>query len=135
GGEPVEAGVLVVQLVAVTRDLAEGGAEAGRAVAGEADQRRLLVEGPADGLADPEGGVGGELEALAPVELVDGVLEPQVALLDEIEQLHAGRHRVAAGDAHDQAEVGADEPVLGRCRLAYRLAQVTGSFTRVEVRL
>ncbi len=96
------------------RHLAQGGPEAGRAVAGEADQAGLLVEGPADGLADPEGGVGGELEALAPVELVDGVLEAEVALLDEVEQLHARGQGVAAGDAHDEAQVGPDEAVLGR---------------------
>ena len=99
GGEPVEAGVLVVELVAVAGHLPQRGPEAGRAVAGEAHEAGLLVEGPADGLADPEGGVGGELEALAPVELVDGVLEAEVALLDEVEQLHAGGQGVAAGDA------------------------------------
>ena len=92
---------------------AQGGPQAGRAVAGEADEAGLLVEGPADGLADPEGGVGGELEALAPVELVDGVLEAEVALLDEVQELHAGGQGVAAGDADDEAEVGPDEPVLG----------------------
>jgi hypothetical protein len=85
----VQAGVLVVELVAVAGGLAQRGAEAGRTVAGEADEAGLLVERPADGLADPEGGVGRELEALAPVELVDGVLEAEVALLDEVEQLHA----------------------------------------------
>ena len=105
--------MLVVELVAVAGHLAQGGPEAGRAVAGEADEAGLLVEGPADGLADPERGVGGELEALAPVELVDGVLEAEVALLDEVEELHAGGQGVAAGDAHDEAEVGPDEPVLG----------------------
>src|SRR3954454_2712075 len=127
--------MLVIELVAVAGHRPQRGAKAGGTIPGKAHEARLLVERPADGLTDPEGGVRGELEALAPVELVDGVLEAEVALLDEIEQLHAGRHRVAAGDAHDQAEVGADEPVLWRCRLAYRLAQVTGSFTRVEVRL
>ena len=104
----------------------------GRAVAGEADEARLLVEGPADGLADPEGGVGGELEALAPVELVDGVLEAEVALLDEVEQLHAGRQRVAAGDAHDEAEVGPDEAVLGRGALAGEAAVLGGVVAGVD---
>ena len=103
GGEPVEAGVLVVELVTVARDLAQRGAEAGRAVAGEADEAGLLVEGPADGLADPERGVGGELEALAPVELVDGVLEAEVALLDQVEELHGVGEGVAAGDATRRA--------------------------------
>src|SRR3954469_2295196 len=126
----MEAGVLLVELVAVAGHGPQGGSQAGRTIAGEPHQARLLVERPADGLTDPEGGVRGELEALAPVELVDGVLEAEVALLDEVEQLHAGGHRVAARHAHDQAEIGADEPVLGRGRLPYRLAQVTGPLAR-----
>ena len=134
GGEAVEAGVLVVELVAVAGHLAQGGAEAGRAVAGEADQAGLLVERPADGLADPEGGVGGELEALAPVELVDGVLEAEVALLDEVEQLHAGGQGVAAGDAHDEAEVGPDEPVLGPGGGAVEAAVLGGGARRSAMR-
>ena len=113
-GQAVQSGVLVVELVAVARDLAQRGAEACGPVARQTDQGRLLVERPADGLADPEGGVGRELEALAPVELVHGVLQAEVALLDQVQQLHARRERVAAGDADHEAEVGPDEPVL-RC--------------------
>ena len=113
GGEPVEPGVLVVELVAVAGHGPQGGTKAGRPVAGQTDQAGLLVEGPADGLADPEGGVGGELEALAPVELVDRVLEAEVALLDEIEQLHARGQGVAAGHTHHEPQIGADETVLG----------------------
>ena len=119
--------MLVVELVAVAGHLAQGGPQAGRAVAGQAHQAGLLVEGPADGLADPEGGVGGELEPLAPVELVDGVLEPEVALLDQVQQFHAGRQGVAAGHAHHQAEVGPDEPVLGRVGVADGLVDVAAS--------
>src|SRR6476659_1379003 len=100
----MEEGVLVVELVTVARDGPQGGTQGGRTVAGEADQAGLLVEGTPDGLPDPEGGVGGELEALAPVELVDGVLEAEVALLDQVQELHAGGKGVAAGDAHDEAE-------------------------------
>ena len=116
-------------------DLAQGGPEARRAVAREADEAGLLVEGPADGLADPEGGVGGELEALAPVELVDGVLEAEVALLDEVEQLHARGKGVAPGHADDQAEVGPDEPVLGVGGGADRPLQLAAALTGVERRL
>ena len=115
--------MLVVELVAVAGHLAQRGAQAGRAVAGQADEAGLLVERPADGLADPERGVGGELEALAPVELVDGVLEAEVALLDEVEQLHARGQGVAAGDADDEAEVGPDEAVLGGVRHPHDLVE------------
>ena len=98
-GQPVQPGVLDVELFAVARGLAQRGAQAGRTVARQADEAGLLVEGPADGLADPERGVGGELEAAAPVELVDGVLEAEVALLDEVAEVHALGERVAPGDA------------------------------------
>ena len=129
-GEPVQLGGLGVELLALGAGGAEGGPEAGRAVAGEADEAGLLVEGPADGLADPEGGVGGELEALAPVELVDGVLEAEVALLDQVEELHARGQRVAAGDADDEAQVGPDEPVLGGGGVARRPCAARGRAAR-----
>ena len=41
------------------------------------------------------------------------MLEAEVALLDEVEQVHALGQGVAAGDADDETEVGADEAVLG----------------------
>ncbi len=106
-------GVVLVERLAVARGLTQGRTEAGRAVTRDADEAGLLVECPADGLADPEGGVGRELEATAPVELVDGVLEAEVALLDEVEQVHALGEGVAASDADHESEVGADEPILG----------------------
>ena len=65
-----------------------------------------------DGLADPPGGVGGELEALAPVELLDRVHQAQVALLDQVEQRQLGG-LVLLGDGDHQAQVGLDEG-LGR---------------------
>ena len=105
--------VRLVERLTVARCLAQGGPQARRAVAGDPDQAGLLVERPADGLADPERGIGRELEATPPVELVDGVLEAEVALLDEVEQVHALGQRVTAGDGHDETEVGADEAVLG----------------------
>src|SRR4051794_15352422 len=52
---------------------------------------RPVLAMPGDRLADPPGGVGGELEALAPVELLDRVHQAEVALLDEVEQRQAGR--------------------------------------------
>jgi hypothetical protein len=89
GGEAVQFGVAHVERLAVAAGLTQRGAQAGRTVAGDTDEAGLLVERTADGLADPEGGVGRELEATAPVELVDRVLEAEVALLDEVEQVHA----------------------------------------------
>ncbi len=57
---------------------------------------------------NPPGGVRGELEPLAPVELLDGVDETEVALLDEVGQRQA-RPLVLAGDGNDEAKVGVDE--------------------------
>jgi hypothetical protein len=58
-------------------------------VHGKADRSALIAESACDGLADPPGGVRGELEALAPVELLDGADESEIALLDEIEEVEA----------------------------------------------
>jgi hypothetical protein len=68
-----------------------------------------VLDGPADRLADPPGGVRGELEALAPVELLDGVDEAEVALLDEVGERQA-RPLVLTGDRDHEPEVGIDEP-------------------------
>src|SRR4029453_8782460 len=51
-----------------------------------ADRRRLVRDRALARLANPPGGVGRELEALPPVELLDGTVEPDHALLDEIQQ-------------------------------------------------
>ena len=54
------------------------------------------------------------------------MLEAEVALLDEVEQLHARRQGIPTGDAHHQAEVGADEAVLGGGGGLHRPAQLRG---------
>ena len=81
-------------------------------VHGDADGARLVRQRPRDGLADPPRSVSAELEAAPVVELVYGAHEPQVALLDEVEQRHAAPD-VALGDGHDEAQVGLDELALG----------------------
>ena len=106
-------GIADVEGLTIAAGLAQGCPQAGRTIAGDADEAGLLVERTADGLADPERGVGGELEATAPVELVDGVLEAQVAFLDEVEEIHALGEGIAASDAHHEAQVGANEAILG----------------------
>ena len=65
-----------------------------------------------DGLADPPRGVGGELEALRVVELLDRTDQAEVALLHEVEQRHAATD-VALGDRHDEPEVRFGELPLG----------------------
>src|SRR5712692_585129 len=53
-------------------------------VHGDADRSRLVSEGTGDGLPDPPVGVGGELEPLVIVELLDRTDQAYVALLDQI---------------------------------------------------
>jgi len=112
-GEAVQFGICLIEGLAVARCLTQRSAQAGRAVTGDTDEAGLLVERTTDGLADPEGGVGGKLEATAPVELVDRVLETEVALLDEVEQVHALGQRVSTRNGDHQPQVRADEAVLG----------------------
>src|SRR5690606_35636149 len=73
----------------------------------------LVGDGAGDGLADPPGGVGGELEALAPVELLDGADQTQVALLDQVEEVDPRGVGVTAGVGDHQTKVGREEVVLG----------------------
>src|SRR4051812_38885692 len=79
----------------------------------EADGARGVVEAALDRLTDPQGGVGREAEALAPVELLRRADEPEHALLDEVVQGQP-MALVPAGDGDDGAQVGIDEPVLGK---------------------
>ena len=55
-------------------------------VHGHPDRARLVGERPRDRLADPPGRIGRELEAAAPVELLDSPDQPERALLDQVEE-------------------------------------------------
>ena len=76
-----------------------------------ADRPRLVGERPCDGLADPPGCVGRELEAPPPVELLDGADEPQGAFLDQVEERQA-LIPVVLRDRDDEAQVGLDHALL-----------------------
>ena len=45
----------------------------------------MLLDGTLERLTDPPGGVGRELEATLPVELLDGAKKAERALLDEVD--------------------------------------------------
>ena len=92
-------------------------------VDGDADGPGLVGDGPGDGLADPPGGVGGELVALGVVELLHGLDEAQVALLDEVQEEHAPTH-IALGDGDHQTEVGLRQLLLGALALLIDLAEL-----------
>ena len=78
----------------------------------DADGASLVRDGAGDGLTDPPGGVGGELVAALVLELVHGLHEADVAFLDEVQELEAAVG-VLLGDADHEAQVGADELLLG----------------------
>ena len=139
GGEAQRLGDLVLRHLDLGRELGERGRaaelqleagpgllEAGQGVAGvdrQADRAAGVGDAAGDRLADPPRGVGGELEALAPVELLDGVHQAEVALLDQVEQRQA-RGLVLLGDRHDEAQVGLHEGALGGLALAGGAAQL-----------
>ena len=81
-------------------------------VHGDADGAGLVCHCAGDGLADPPGCVGGELEALGVVELFDGADEAEVAFLDEVEEEHAAAG-VALGEGDYESQVGFEQVVFG----------------------
>src|SRR5690606_37644759 len=91
---------------------------------GDADGAGLVGDRPGDCLADPPRGVGGELEALTPVELLHRPDQAEVALLDEVEEVDAGRVGVTAGVGDHETEVGGEEGVLGLAAFALGAAQL-----------
>ena len=83
-------------------------------VHGQAHGAALLGHRAADGLANPQRGVGGEAEAAAVVELLHRAHEPDRALLDQVQQRHPGVLALEAlGEMDDEPQVGLDHPVLG----------------------
>src|ERR687891_368919 len=74
----------------------------------QADGPGLVGHGPGDSLADPPGGVGGELEALPVVELLHGPHQAEVPLLGQVEEQHAPAEE-PLGDRDHQAEVRPDQ--------------------------
>src|SRR5262245_1897591 len=78
-------------------------------VHGHADRARVIRHGALHRLADPPRGVGRELEAASPVELLDGAVQPQRSLLDQVEERNA-EPTVALRDRDDEPEVRLDHP-------------------------
>src|SRR5439155_23009480 len=93
-------------------------------VDGEADRTAGVGDAPRDGLTDPPRGVGRELEALPPVELLDGVHQAEVALLDQVEEGET-RSLVLLGDGDDQPQVRLHERALRLLALSDRAAELT----------
>ena len=81
---------------------------------------RLIGDGPGDRLTDPPGGIGRELVAALVLELVHRLHQPDVAFLNQVEELEAAVG-VLLGDRYDQAQVRLGELALGLEGLAGRL--------------
>jgi hypothetical protein len=78
----------------------------------QAHDARLVGQRAGDRLLDPQRRVGGELEALAPIELLGGTDQADSPLLD---QVHEGQAEaaIALGDRHDEAEIRLDHVLFG----------------------
>ena len=100
---------------------------------GQADGAAVVGDGAADGLADPPGGVGRELEAAAELEAVDRLHQADVAFLDQIEQRQAAI-RVALGDRHHQPQVGFEQLALGLADHFLLLAHPRGDLAEPAAR-
>ena len=72
----------------------------------------MVGDRPRDGVADPPGGIGRELEAAPVLKAVHRFHEPDVAFLDEVEQGELAS-QVALGHRDDEAQVGLHELALG----------------------
>src|SRR5215217_4366105 len=85
-----------------------------RHVHGDADGTTLVRDGTLHGLPYPPRGVRREPEAPVGIELLDGLHQAYVALLDEVLERQT-LATVLLGHAHDEPQVLLDEPLTGPC--------------------
>lgn len=78
---------------------------------GDTDGARLIRDRAGDGLANPPGRVGRKFESLGVVKLIHRLDQAEVALLDQVEELHAAPH-IALCNADDQAQICLRQPLL-----------------------
>ncbi len=95
----------------------------------DADGAGLVCDSAGDRLADPPGGVGGELVALGVVELLHSADQTEVALLDEIQKQHATTH-IALGDRHDKTQVRLYELTLGNLAITFNRLKIATHLRR-----
>ena len=92
-------------------------------VDGHADGARLVGDGAGDALANPPSRVSGEFVTAAPFEFVCALHEADIALLDQIEELHAAIG-IFLGNGDDETKVCFGEFGFGLLR--FRLAKPNG---------
>ena len=89
-------------------------------VHGNADRARLVRDRARDSLTDPPRRVGRELVAAPVLELVHRLHQPDIALLDQVQELQAAV-RVLLGDGDHEAKIGLHHLLLGDGGLAFAL--------------
>src|SRR6267154_2071854 len=99
-------------------------------VHGNADGTRLVGNASRDRLPDPPGRIGRELVAAAILEFVDRLHQPDIAFLDQIEELQAAVG-VFLGDRDHQPQIGLDHLLLGAAGFA--LAALHGLHDAAEL--
>ncbi len=77
-----------------------------------ADGAGLIGDGAGDGLADPPRRIRRKLVTAAPLELVHGLHQADVALLNQVQELQSAIG-IFLGDGNDEAEVGLDQLFFG----------------------
>ena len=101
----------------------------------DADGAGLVRDGPGDGLADPPGSIGGEFVTLGVIELFHRLDKAQIALLDQVQELHTPAH-IALGDGYHQTEVGLGQALFGGLvALQHTLGQLDLLVRRQQVHL
>ena len=94
------------------------------------DGAGLVGDRPCDGLADPPGRIGREFIAAAIFELIDGLHQADIALLDEIQELQAAIG-VFLGDGDHEAEVCLDHFLLGDASFAFALLDALNDLAEI----
>ncbi len=96
----------------------------------EPDGPRLIGDGPGDRLPDPPGGIGGKFIAPLVLEFIDRLHQPDIPLLDQIQELEAPV-RIFPRDAGDKTQIRLHQLSLRALRLPHsRLDHHHGLFQR-----
>src|SRR3954452_12809378 len=86
-------------------------------VNGNANGAALIGDRTRDCLPDPPHGISRDLDATAIIELLDRVHQPEIALLDQIEQLEGAAATEPLGNRYDQPQMRARQLFPGAAHL------------------
>ena len=99
----------------------------------DANGAGLVGDAAGDGLANPPGGVGGELVAALILELLDAFHQAHIAFLDQVEEGLAAIG-VFLGDGDDEAQIGLDHLGLGFMGAGHGVVQLRASLEIIGMR-